>query len=167
MPHFLSVYPFGPDHISFRYHCCQFFKYKDKIILAVCTWKKPWHTDPPETREKLLAISRPVVDWLRFFLPWPFLINGRICSVVEKPLSWAQSLLASERDQLHSWSHCQVSASDSILSVSNVVDRERGGSKSIPINVDIWTDNKDTSNQKPFPHLGHCIPFRSRLFSSM
>lgn len=97
-----------------------FFRYKGKIMLAVCSWKKPWHRSCRNQGEKLLAISKPVADWLRFFLPWPFLINGRICSVVEKPLSWAQSVLAPECGQLHSRSHCQASASDSILSASDV-----------------------------------------------
>lgn len=148
-----------------------FFRYKGKIMLAVCSWKKPWHRSCRNQGEKLLAISKPVADWLRFFLPWPFLINGRICSVVEKPVSWAQSVLAPECGQLHSrplpglcfWFHPQR-----LRHWGWELGEQRGG-KSSQINLDISADNRSTtvSNQNPFTHIGHRVPCRSMLFSSM
>lgn len=129
--------------------------------MLACAWKKPWHRSSRNQREKLLAISRPVADWLRSFLPWPFLINGRICSVAEKPLPRAQALLASERDQLRSRSHCQGCFPFPPLHGRRGA---RGSREVVRASSSIWAFQLATgmdSSHQPSPHLTP-VPFGSR-----
>lgn len=162
-PNFIQAYAFLALVIfHFSIIAARFSKNKDKIIVAVCSW----HRSSRNQREKLLAISRPVADWLRFSLPWPFLIHGRICSVVEKlpepGLSWLQHMASGEaRAPARAPSLIPPSASQTRWSESTEVGRAskliqtcRPRTETVP------------SSQKPFTHTGHCVPFRSTPFSS-
>lgn len=147
MPDFIEAYyPFGLGHISFGIIAANFFRYKGKIMLAVCSWKKPWHRSC-RNQGGNYVISKPVTDWLRFFLPWPFLINGRICSwswkasFPEPSLSWLPECdPAAQQKPLPGL--CSLIPSSAPQTLGLRAGRAEGWEKSSQVNLGVSADNR-------------------------